>query len=95
MDKKELSLYVYCEFGSKNWQGGVSSLNLQNKVICQYKNTTESGACHVKILDRYLEVLPPEAVDKNAFYLTPLSKVPEDPTKPWFKAIPVEKNRLK
>ena len=63
-------------------------MNLQNKVIRQCENTTELGACHVKILDRYFEVLPPEAVDKDAFNLTPLSKVP------WFKAIPVGKKRL-
>ena len=94
VDGKELSLYVYCEFGSKNQQGGLSSLNLQNKVVRQYENTTESGVCHVKILDRYLEVLPPEAVGKDVFYLTPLPKVPADPAKPWFKAIPVGKNRL-
>jgi len=91
---KELSLYRYCEFGSKNRQGGLSSLNLQNKVVRQYENTTESGVCHVKILDRYLEDLPPEAVDKDVFYLTPLPKVPADPTKPWFKTVPVGKNRL-
>ena len=46
VDGKELSLYVYCEFGSKNRQGGVSSLNLQNKVVRQYENITESGVCH-------------------------------------------------
>ena len=33
LDGKELSLYVYCEFGSKNRQGGLSSFNLQNKVV--------------------------------------------------------------
>ena len=73
---KELSLYVYCEFGSKNRQGRLSSFNLQNKVVCQYENTTQSGVCHVKILDKYLEVLPREAVEKDAFYLTLLPKVP-------------------
>ena len=62
---KELSLYVYCEFGSKNWQGGVSSLNLQNKVVCQYEKITESVVCHVKVLDKYLEVPSPEAVHKD------------------------------
>ena len=50
--------------------------------------------CHVKILDRYLQVLLSEAADKDVFYLTPLPKVPADPTKPWFKIVPVGKNRL-
>ena len=58
---------AYCEFGSKNHQGGLSSLNLQNKAVRQYENTTESGVCHVKILDRYLQVLPSEAPDKDVF----------------------------
>jgi len=62
-------------------------LNLQNKAVHQYKNTAESVVCYVKILHRYLEVLPPEAVDD----LIPLSKVPADPTKPWFKTVPVGK----
>ena len=94
VDGRQLSLYVYCEFGSKNRQGGLSSLNLQNKVVHQYKNTTGSGVCHVKILDKYLQVLPPEAGDKDVFYLTPLPKVPTDSSKPWFKTVPVGKNRL-
>ena len=69
-------------------------MNLQNKVVRQYENTTGSGVYHVKILDRYLQVLPPEAVDKDVFYLTPLPKVPTDTTKPCFKTIPVGKNQL-
>ena len=55
-------------------------MNCQNKVVRQYENTIESGVCHVKILDKYLEVLLREAVDKDVFYLTPLPKVPADPT---------------
>ena len=54
----------------------------------------QDQGCHVKILDKYLQVLPPEAADKDVFYLTPLPKVPTDPSKPWFKAVPVGKNRL-
>ena len=67
VDGKELSLYVCCEFGSKHRLGGVSSLNLQNKVVRQCENITESGVCYVKILDKYLEVLSPEAVHKMCF----------------------------
>ena len=74
--------------------GYIGSLNLQNKVVQQYENTSGSGVCHVKILDKYLQVLPPEAADKDVFYLTPLPKVPTDHSKPLFKAVPVWKNRL-
>ena len=75
---------------SKNRQGGLSFLNLQDKVVRQYENTTGSG----DILDKYLQVIPPETIDKDIFYLTPLPKIPLDPTKPWFKTVPVGKNRL-
>jgi len=44
--------------------------------------------CYVKILDRYLEFFPPEAVDKEVLYLIPLPKVSADPIKPWFKTVP-------
>ena len=33
IDGKEVSSYVYEEFGSKNRQGGFGSLNLHNKII--------------------------------------------------------------
>ena len=48
-----------------------------------------------KILDRYLQVVPAAARESdNAFYLKPLDKVPNDPSKPWFANIPVGRNRL-
>ena len=48
VDGRQLSLYVYCEFGSKNRQGRLGSLNLQNKVVRQYENTTGSGCVMLK-----------------------------------------------
>ena len=33
IDGKEVSSYVYEEFGSKNRQGGFGSLNLHNKIV--------------------------------------------------------------
>ena len=50
--------------------------------------------CHVAILDKYLQKIPAEAINKDVFYLTPLQKVPIDQAKPWFKVVPVVKNRL-
>ena len=91
---KELTSYVYTEFGSKNRQGGLGSLYRQNKVVRQHENTTGKGVCHVAILDKYLQKIPAEAINKDVFYLTPLQKVPIDQAKPWFKVVPVGKNRL-
>jgi len=66
-----VTVYVYREFGSKNNQGSVTSLNQKTKMVRQY--ATESARCHVKILDRYLKLLPPGAHQKDIFCLQPLS----------------------
>ena len=70
VDGKMVNSYAYQEFGSKNNQGGISSLNLQNKVVKQHESS--SSKCHVKILDKYLQVLPPDASSNDVFYLKPL-----------------------
>ena len=92
IDDKELSCYVYTEFGSKNNQGGFASLNQKNKVVRQYE--CDSEQCHVRILDKYLQVLPPDAIKNDIFYLQPLAQVPSNPSAPWFKTTPVGKNTL-
>ena len=92
VDDKEISCYVYTEFGSKNNQGGFASLNRKNKVVRQYECDLER--CHVKILDKYLQALPPEAIKNDIFYLQPLAQVPANPSAPWFKTTPVGKNTL-
>ena len=89
-----VNCYVYRGFGSKNHQGGFSSLNPDNKVVKQYENLSGSGPCHVKILDTYLSKLPEKAKENDVFYLTPLPKKSFDPTKPWYTLTPVGKNRL-
>lgn len=94
VDGKSHGCYIYKEFGSKNHQGGFNSLNVKNKVVKQYENTANPERCHVKLLDKYFEVLPREAKDNDAFYLTPLSKKPSDTLKPWYSKSPVGHNRL-
>ena len=89
-----VNCYTYREFGSKNRQGGFSSLNTDNKVVKQYENLSGSGPCHVKILDMYLSKLPNHAKVKDVFYLTLLPKTPSDLTKPWYTTTPAGKNRL-
>ena len=70
-------------------------LNLNDKVVCQYESMSQSVRCHVKILDKYLQVVTAAAQESNnAFYLKPLDKVPTDPSKPWFANVPVGRNRL-
>ena len=79
---KRIRCYSYKEFGSKNRQGGIRSLNLQNKVVQQYENGTNPQKCHVKILDKYLSLLPEGAKDNDVFYLCPLPKKPAELGKP-------------
>ena len=55
IEGKSVGFYEYHEFGSKNRQGGFNNLNIENKVVRQFENTSEGGVCHVKILDKYLE----------------------------------------
>ena len=89
----DVSCYTYREFGSKNRQGGFSSLNSDNKVVKQCENISGNGPCHVKILDIYLSKLPKKAKENDIFYLTPLLKKPLDDTKPWYTLTPVGKNK--
>jgi len=92
VDEKMINSYVYQEFGSKNNQGGFTSLNMQNKVVRQHKSY--SWRCHVKILDKYFQVLPAEAKKNDVFYLKPLVNVPSSPNAPWFSNVPVGKNKF-
>ena len=89
VDGKGLVCYIYREFGSKNHQGEFNSLNIKNKVEKQYENTANPDRCHVKLLDKYLELLPRKAQENDVFYLMPLSKKPSDTLKPWYSKIPV------
>jgi len=90
VEGKSVGCYIYHEFGSKNRQGGFNNLNVENKVVRQFENTTGSGVCHVKILDKYLEKIPQEAKQADVFYLTPKPvSYTTDPSQPWFSKVPV------
>ena len=41
IDGKEILCYVYTEYGSKNNQGGLASLNQRNKTVKQYETDSE------------------------------------------------------
>ena len=94
VDGKALGCYVYCENGSKNRPGNFASLNLENKVVHQFENVKNPEKCHVRILDKYLSLIPQEAYKSDVFYLTPLASKPADPSKPWFTTTPIGRNKL-
>ena len=92
VDRNTINTYVYQEFGFKYNQAGFSSLNLQNKVVKQHESSFLR--CHVKIPDKYLQVLPAEAVETDVFYSKPLASVPSNPDAPWFLSTPIGKKKL-
>ena len=77
VDGKHIGSYSYTEFGSKNCQGGFGMLHMQNKVVQQYENESNLERCHVRILDKYLSLLPAGGKANDVFYLTPLPRKPE------------------
>ena len=81
------------ENSSKSFRCGIADLRRVNKVVYQYSGACPA-TCHVRLLDMYIDKLPAEAKSKDCFYFTPLQKLPGDPTKPWFSAIPVGWNEL-
>ena len=90
---KEVLCYIYSEFGSKNNQGGLACLNQKNKIVQQYESDS-GNRCHVRILDKYFQVLLRSAIQNDVFYLQPLGQVPSNPSEAWFKMTPVGKNTL-
>lgn len=62
-------------------------------MIIKYENT-EGAVCYVKILDKYLEKIPEEAIEADNFYLTPVSNQSTDESMLWFTKVPVRKNTL-
>ena len=91
---REVDHWKYIEAGSKNFRGGIADLRRENKVVRQYPCSALGKRCHVYLLDLYMERLPPEAKEKNAFYFTPLQIYPPDKGKPWFSAMPIGRNTL-
>ena len=65
--------YVYTENSSKNRSGGLAQLRVSNKVVPAYSMTDAGERCHVHILDTYYSKLPPNAFNRDNFYLTSVS----------------------
>ena len=79
-------------YTSKNHQGRLSQLWVENKRIPIFRNENASGRCHVYILDTYISKLPEEVTQNDFFYARPLMK--PHPHEPWYAAVPVGKNML-
>ena len=85
--------YTYTENCSKNRAGGFNQLSVPNKVVHQYQDVDAGEHCHVHVLDKYLQKLPPNAYDLDIFYLRPVAKKPVNDS-PWYISVAVGKNPL-
>ena len=83
---------MYTENSSKNQYGGVKQLHVKNKSVPIVAVPELGRRCHVFILDTYLQKLPPEALQRDNFYV---HSVPVfNTSKPWYTAKPIGKNTL-
>ncbi len=83
--------YEYVEFISKNNQHRFKDINSTNKCVRFYAQPG-SDRCLVKLLDKYLSLLPAGA---SHFYMRALDKFPSNPEKPCFVNQRVGVNQLK
>ena len=86
--------YVYTENVSKNRNGSFKHLHVKNKIVPVSACPAAGERCPVHILDLYISKLPPQAFEKDLFYVRPLEETPTDPTSPWFTAVSVGKHTL-
>ena len=85
---------THAENCSKNRAGGFNQLSVPNKAVHQYQDFEAGERCHVKVLDKYLSKLPPNARDKDIFYFRPVASAPTDDTSPWYVSMAIGRNPL-
>ena len=56
-------------------------LQAKSKVVPLYPTPYIGERCPVSILDKYISKLPPEAKEKDLFYIQPLEIIPDNPDK--------------
>ena len=90
--------YTYTENASKNRSGGLAQLHIKNKSVQIHENPEAGDRCHCRLLDLYISKLPPEAVEKDLFYVRPMEKVNKQPPtyerSVWYYSIPLGRNKL-
>ena len=63
----------------------------KEQVVPLYPSLDAGERCPVSILDKYISKLPPDAKEKDLFYVRPL-KITDD--KLWYNGVPLGKNTL-
>ena len=77
------------EYVSKNHQGTFQQQHLSCKKVPIDACSKAGNCCHVRLLDFYLQKLPPEAIEKDILYVWPLDKTHSDPSAPWYTSVPI------
>lgn len=89
--------YIYVGTKSRQRSSGGMCLSsfrrVQNKEIVSYYDPSAGDRCHVKLLDEYIQRLPPEAKEDDSFYYQPLPY--GSPTGPWYRRQRVGVNTLR
>ena len=99
--KRQLSpqRYVYTpsatDLGTEQ-SGVMLMMKKKNKDTIVVNSSVEKGnRCHVRVLDVYLQKIPPEAFERDVFYLQPIKHFDYPPEGVrWFTTQPVGKNSL-
>ena len=93
VDSSEMVMSVqYSEYGSKNRQGLVHQVHLDNKVIRHYANSALGERCFVRLLELYVSKLPELAKKRDIFYCKPKTNFRKDDI--WFCNAPIGHNTL-
>ena len=93
VDSSEMVMSVqYSEYGSKNHQGLVHQVHLDNKVIRHYANSALGERCFVRLLELYVLKLPELAKKRDIFYCKPKTNFRKDDI--WFCNAPIGHNTL-
>ena len=90
--RKMIKALTYAEHGSKNRQGLVHQVHLENEVITRYANPLLGESCFVHLSELYVSLLSQEAKHKDLFYCKPRNGLKEG--KYWYFSIPVGHNPL-
>ena len=74
---------IHTSFGEKNNLGGLKHRTFKRKRIEHYAKDTCLERCMVNLYKKYLKKCPPEAFDKDAFYVAPRRKYSDDDEGMW------------
>ena len=84
---------IYSEFGSKNHQGSVHQVHLDNKIVTHYADESLGDRCFVSLFELYRSKLPDAARERDIFYCKPKTRFFES-DEVWYCNSPVGHNIL-